>query len=125
MSIKVSSTIRGPPALALPVRRVTCDAGGMYKADDLIVTLNQQPFHTVELLLSSGERITLTHPKQAAVTDTDAVLSCCPASAKDGIHGDWSDLTILRASTPLPPPQRTSGKTTGGETRRLPLRQCV
>lgn len=57
----------------------------MYNADDLITTLHQQPYQPVELLLSSGERIKLTHPEQAVVTDTDAVLVVLPGQ-REGRH---------------------------------------
>lgn len=46
----------------------------MYNAEDLSQAFRQRPYSPIDLQLSSGERITLTHPEQAVVTDTDGVM---------------------------------------------------
>jgi hypothetical protein len=47
----------------------------MYNAEGLIQALGGRPFSPVDLQLSTGELIMLSHPDQAVVADTDAVMA--------------------------------------------------
>lgn len=57
----------------------------MYSSQDLVEALRQRPFRPLQMELSSGEQIEITHPEQAIVTSTDGVILLKP-SDKPGVH---------------------------------------